>query len=74
MDEADIAMEGVLPQIQRAHPGGPVLIGRRLRHQRYTDAIFDQLDNGLQFIQLAHFTQSEMHLPQETIDLPAAER
>ena len=74
MDEADITMEGVLPQVQRTHPGRPILMGRRLRHQRNTDAIFDQLDNGLQFVQLAHFTQGEMHLPQETIDLPAAER
>lgn len=73
MHEPDITMEGVLPQVQHAYTSGPCLMGGYLRHQRYPHTIFNQLDDGFQFIQLANLTQGEMHLPKEAIHLSAPE-
>jgi hypothetical protein len=73
MYQPDIPVKGVLSQIDRPYTCGPFLMGFCLRHQSYAYTLFNQLDDGLQFIQLANFLQGEMHLPQETVDLPAAE-
>ncbi|BBP70809.1 hypothetical protein PHLH6_28130 [Pseudomonas sp. Seg1] len=73
MYQSDITVKGMLSQIERSYTRGPFLMGFRLWHQGYAYTISHQLDDGLQFIQFANFLQGEMHLPQETIDLPAAE-
>ena len=73
MYQPDIPVKGVLSQIDRSDPCGPFLMEFFLRHQRYAYTFFNQLDDGLQFIQFANLLQGEMHLPQETIDLSAAE-
>jgi len=74
MYQPDIPVKGVLSQIDRSYTCGPFLMGLCLWHQRYAYTFFYQFDDGLQFIQFANFLQGEMHLSQETINLPAAER
>ena len=73
MYQPDITVKGMLSQIESSYISWPFLMGVRLQHQRYAYTIFNQLDDGLQLIQFANLPQGEMHLPQETIDLPAAE-
>ncbi|CDF93976.1 hypothetical protein BN844_2128 [Pseudomonas sp. SHC52] len=63
----------MLSQVECTYARWPFPMGHGLWHERYTYAILDQLDDGLQFIQLTDFTQGEMHPPQEAIDLPATE-
>lgn len=63
VDEPDITMKGVRSEFQRSNAGWPFLIGRCLRHQRNAHTVFDQFDDRLELIQLAHLVQGEMHLP-----------
>ena len=51
--QPDITVERVLTEVEHPDAGRPGKAGRRLRHQRHADTVFDQFDNCLQFIQLA---------------------
>lgn len=74
MYQADIAMERMRFQVDRAHTGVPCLQGCRFRNQGYADAVGDQFDDRIQFIELADFAQRDMGLAQEPVDLTATKR
>ena len=55
MDQPDITVEGVLSEVEGTYTLRPFAVGRGLRHQGHSDAVSNQLDDGLQFIELADF-------------------
>src|SRR5438094_9310139 len=73
MDEPDVAMERVMPEVDRAHCRGPAAKGGGLRHQRDPHAIGHEPHDRVQFVHLANLLHAQVRGAQEAIDLPAAE-
>jgi len=71
MHEADVAMEGVGPEVDRAYRRGPAAMRGGLRHQRDAHAIGHEPHDRIEFVQLADLLHVQVCGAQEAIDLPA---